>query len=232
MSDRDHGDDDPLDDLPIERRQSPRARRISLRIDPTRRMVRLTRPDWISHADADEFARSHADWIRRRLARLPEPIPFVDGVEIPLLGVPHRVVHSGRLRGVAEVEDGTIVISGPPEHLSRRLTDWLKRRAGEEIRPRAVEMAGWIDRRVSAVSLRDTRSRWGSCTSSGRLSFSWRLVLAPEEILNYVVAHEVAHLQEMNHGPKFWRWVETLDPDFRNHRGWLTRHGQELWRYG
>jgi predicted metal-dependent hydrolase len=151
-----------------------------------------------------------------------------------VLGTPHLIRAAPQtLRGVVECADGVLTVPGDPAHLSRRLTDYLKAEARREIGIRARDKAARIERRVAAVTLRDTRSRWGSCNSAGRLNFSWRLIMAPEFVLDYVVAHEVAHLAEMNHGPKFWRLCAQLSgADPTTARAWLKRHGPELHAYG
>jgi predicted metal-dependent hydrolase len=129
-------------------------------------------------------------------------------------------------------ESGIIHVSGRAEHLSRRLHDWLRKRAREEILLRAGPMAERIGRDVTVLRLGDPRSRWGSCTSRGALAFSWRLILSPDEVLTYVVAHEVAHLAEMNHSPAFWRLVGDLTSHAGLAKAWLKHHGTELYRYG
>ena len=112
------------------------------------------------------------------------------------------------------------------------MTDWLKSEAQRTISPLCLAKAAKIDRRVRRVVVRSQRSRWGSCGANGHLSFNWRLILAPDDVLDYVVAHEVAHLMEMNHSPAFWRVVRRLTPEMENARAWLNRKGQQLYRYG
>ncbi|MGH7048026.1 MAG: M48 family metallopeptidase, partial [Stellaceae bacterium] len=121
---------------------------------------------------------------------------------------------------------------GDPAHLARRVRDALATLARNELARRARKLAAQIGRKIAGIGVRDTRSRWGSCSSSGNLSFSWRLILAPEPVIDYVVAHEVAHLAEMNHGRRFWRLVEHLMPDHAAPRAWLDRHRAQLLAYG
>jgi len=160
-------------------------------------------------------------------------VPFVEGAIVPVLGVPHRIrrEHDPAAPPVA-IAAGEIRVRGEPAHLARRLRDHLRALARHELAGRARALAQRIDRTVLKVGVRDTRSRWGSCSGSGALSFSWRLILAPEAVVDYVVAHEVAHLAEMNHGPRFWRLVESLMPDSGAPRAWLKRHRGELLSYG
>ncbi len=218
--------------VPVKLRRSTRAQRISLRVDPQDRAVVLVLPGHVPPAQGMAFARSQTDWLAARLAALPAAIPFVDGMVLSLLGTDHPVHHCPEDRGGVWIEGGRILVSGRPEHFSRRLSDWLKRQARAEITTRALPMAATINRTAGRISLRDPRSRWGSCTSRGDLAFSWRLILAPASVMDYVVAHEVAHLAEMNHSPVFWRTVRRLVADIEGPRRWLRQNGSELHRYG
>jgi hypothetical protein len=148
------------------------------------------------------------------------------------LGQPHVIVHDPAARRGVWRDAGVIRVSGFAEHLPRRVRDFLKREARAMLTERAHDKAGRLDRPIARISLRDTRSRWGSCSSDGGLSFSWRLILAPEEVLDYVVAHEVAHLMHHDHGAKFWALVTDLTPSVDAPRQWLRAHGPELHRYG
>lgn len=217
-------------------RESPRARRLALRIDAAGEAIELVLPRRVSLVTGLAFLESRRDWLSERLALLPEHISFADGAVVPVLGTPHRIRHiglrrSGEARSV-EILDGEIRVIANPEHLGRRVRDHLIGLARNEIVRRARALASRIDRRIARITLRDTTSRWGSCTSSGNLAFSWRLILAPEAVLDYVVAHEIAHLVEMNHGPQFWRMVEILAPGSARQRAWLVDNRARLLRYG
>ncbi len=194
----------------------------------------LVAPAAIARRQALDFLIRNQGWLAARIAKLPAAKPFADGETIPLLGEPHLIrADTSRLRALPSRAEGTITVPGAPDHLARRLTDFLKAEAKREIGERARLKAGRIGKRVAAVTLRDTRSRWGSCTGSGRLAFSWRLIMAPEWVLDYVVAHEVAHLGEMNHGPRFWKLcAELTDADPKAARAWLKRNGSALHAYG
>ncbi len=220
--------------MPLEFRRSSRARRISLRIDQAKGRVVLTAPSSLAPRHALDFLIRNEGWIAARVAQLPTALPFADGATVPVLGVPHLIrADASRLRGLPARAAGTITVPGAPEHLPRRLADYLKAEAKREIAERARAKAEIVGRPVKAITLRDTRSRWGSCSGAGRLAFSWRLILAPEFVLDYVVAHEVAHLKEMNHGIRFWRLCATLtDSDPKAARQWLRRHGGGLHAYG
>lgn len=229
------------EDLIVAVRISGRAKRVGLRIDPTGDRAVLTVPWGAPLERAARFAQDQAGWLARNLARQPQRIAFEDGAVIPVLGREIRLRHRPDQRRGVWLQGGLdddarplpeLCVSGEADHLSRRVTDWLKRRAREEISPRARAHARTLDRRVAKISIRDTTSRWGSCSSRAGLSFSWRLVLAPEAVLDYVCAHEAAHLVEMNHSPAFWRLVGRLVGDWEPHRRWLKRHGAGLHRYG
>lgn len=221
---------------------SPRARRLSLRLDPARGCVVLVRPKRASARITLEFVASREEWIRKHLAMLPTQVPFADGARVPIAGVEHTVRLAPQSRGGVWRDGDSIMISGQPEFASRRMTEWLKQEARRVIAPMAHEMAALIGCKVAHVTTRDTSSRWGSCSPDGRLSFSWRLILAPLPALTYVTAHEVAHLLHLNHSRAFWRTVDEvmdryiLDSNARREAGlardWLQRHGAALHRYG
>jgi predicted metal-dependent hydrolase len=222
-------------EVPLRVRQSVRARRITLRIDAAAESIELVLPKRVSLAAGLRFLESRRDWVAANLAEMPERIVFADGAIVPVLGTPHRIRHLGeRSPGVRTVaiEAGEIRVVGAAPHVARRVRDHLIALARQELSRRARALAARIDRRVTRITVRDTKSRWGSCSASGALAFSWRLILAPEAVLDYVVAHEVAHLAEMNHGPRFWRLVETLTPDTAAQRSWLSRNRARLLRYG
>ena len=211
---------------------SARARRLSLRVDPVGGGVILVLPSRRMRAEGLRFAESRAGWILSRVARVPDRISFADGAIIPVRGTPHTVRHLPAGRGLLAVADGEIRVGGPAHLLERQVTAWLRAEARRMLVPRSEAAAARIGSTVAKVTIRDTRSRWGSCSSTGALSYSWRLVLAPEHVLDYVVVHEVAHLRELNHGPRFWRLVAELMPDHAPARRWLKVNGAALHRYG
>lgn len=218
--------------LPVTVKTSAVSRRISLRVDAMTDAVVVVVPTGLPAREAMRFVHEKTDWIRARLGALPPRVPFAAGAVVPVLGEMHAITPAPGARRGVWTEDGRLYVSGLPEHLPRRVGDYLKRRAKDEIAPRAFAYAQRLDRRISSLSVRDTRSRWGSCTSDGALSFSWRLVLAPEAVLDYVVAHEVAHMVELNHSARFWNLVTDLMPDNARPRHWLKQHGTSLHRYG
>jgi predicted metal-dependent hydrolase len=209
-----------------------RARRVRLRVDARNGEAVLVLPPRAALREGRAFAQSQAAWLRARLAELPPRVEFAPGSEISLGGINHvlRWDRGGPAR--VKLVDGVVRVGGDRERFAPRLTEWLKRRAREKVTRKAEALAEKIDKKVRRVSIRDPRARWGSCTHKGDLSFSWRLILAPPHVLDYVVAHEVAHLAHLHHGPAFWRAVERLMPDYGDAREWLDKHGPELQRYG
>lgn len=218
--------------LVVSIKRSGTARRMSLRLDPAGRGVVVVLPVGVPECEALRFARSQREWIAGRLDSLPEWVPFVPGTSLPLLGQPVAIHHRPDARRGAWVEDGALNVCGQADHVPRRVRDFLLAEARRQIVPRAHAHAQAIGRAVTRISLRDTRSRWGSCTAGGELAFSWRLVMAPERVLSYVVAHEVAHLAELNHSARFWAVVAGLVGDAREPRHWLKANGAGLHRYG
>lgn len=220
--------------VPVRINTHPRARRMALRIDPQGEAVDLVLPPRSSLPRALEFFEANRRWLERRLAALPPRTQFADGELIPLLGAPHRIRHvaTSHGRGAVWIENAELLVTGEKAHLARRVRDHLREEARRELVARAKEAALRIERKVQRVSVRDTRTRWGSCSAAGNLCFSWRLIFAPEEVLDYVVAHEVAHLVHMNHGKRFWRLVAQLCPHAERHRAWLNRNRAQLLRIG
>jgi predicted metal-dependent hydrolase len=218
-------------------RRHRRARRYTLRIHSGTREVILTMPQRGSMREAKAFAQKHGGWIAARLRRLPAAAPFADGVILPLRGIEHRVVHRPRRRGTVWTEQSEsgehlLCVAGDMPHIERRIGDFLHREAHRDLvaaSRRAAEMAGVG---VKRISVRDQSSRWGSCSTTGVLSYSWRLILAPPFVLDYLAIHEVAHLVEMNHSPRFWRLVHRMCPDADRAKAWLDAHGADLHRYG
>lgn len=220
----------------VEVRRSARARRMTLRVPPGNGAPVVTVPERAALAAVERFVLSHGGWLAARLAERVPSVPFAPGALVPLRGVPHRIERTGRVRGtvVMDEADGQPVLKvpGAPDHLARRLTSYLRREAQADLDAAVAEFAAKVDRRPTAVRLKDTRAQWGSCSPAGVLCFSWRLVLAPPHVLRYVAAHEVAHLVELNHSAAFWRVNAALDPHHRTARAWLRRHGRALHAVG
>jgi predicted metal-dependent hydrolase len=224
--------------VPIEVRRHAGARRLTLRVSKTRRAVVVTVPAGCRLEEAGRFLKSHLDWVRERLGKVPEAVPLANGATIPLRGRPHRVCFTGPARGgaVVSVGDATsgaphLEVAGRAEHAPRRLRDWLVGQAQKDIEARVAWHARRLGVRVRRITLRDQTTRWGSCSANGFLSFSWRLIFAPPYVLDYVAAHEVAHLVEMNHGPRFWKLVAAAVPRLEDAKRWLRNEGSEVHRY-
>ena len=231
--------------VPVELRISPRAHRMALRIPPAGTSVELVLPVKAPLAGGLRFLELKRDWLAAQLAGMPPRIAFVDGATIPILGVPHRLHVVAARRGVTPIfrlGDGVVEVAGRVEAgdleagdqgmVARRVRSGLALHARAVLAAKTKALARSIGRPIGRVSIGDPQLRWGSCAASGNINYSWRLILAPEHVLDYVVAHEVAHLVEMNHGAAFWRLVEDLAPGHAPSRTWLKRHGGALLRYG
>ena len=210
--------------------RNKRARRFTLRLDPGGDGAILTLPPGVPEAEMHAFLSRQSGWLAKALSKQPKRIVVGDGVLLPIDGRKVPVIVRAGPRRAAELTDGGLVLQGGGQE-GARIAAWLKVRARDAIAPAARTYARRLGRRIERISLRDTRSRWGSCSTTGTLSFSWRLVMAPPDVANYVAAHEAAHLAEMNHSDRFWRLVDRLMPDWRDHREWLKTHGRGLHRY-
>lgn len=213
-------------------RHNARARSYRLTIAAPGKPV-LTVPPNGRISEAEGFLRRHAEWLAVRLERQPGPVALAHGARIPLRGAEHLIEATGKLRGQVsiEAEEGALprlLVPGEAAHIARRLTDWLKKQALADLEPSVALHAANLGVRPTGISMRSQSTRWGSCSSAGKLNFNWRLVLAPDFVLDYVAAHEVAHMVEMNHSPAFWRTVEKTLPDMERGRAWLKAHGREL----
>lgn len=213
-------------------RRSARARHILIRIDESNGGVELVLPRRAALRDGLAFAHARADWIEARLEGLPPAIPFRHGTVLPLLGEPLTLTRpvngAKRTRRVG----GDLLVPGDDGIFAERVRRWLIAEARREIGERAECLARRVERPIRRLSIRDPATRWGSCSAAGGLSFSWRLILAPPAVLNYVVAHEIAHLRELNHSARFWSEVAGLVGESKAERAWLRRNGTRLRRYG
>ncbi len=218
--------------VPLVFQPNKRARRIILRVDHESAGVVVVLPARASRDEGRRFALANEAWIRDRLAKLPPRVRFRDGAVIPFMGIDHVIRHRPRARGTVWRENGEINVTGQVEHLARRLEDWLRLQIRREVERRSTEKAAEIGKAVKSITIRDPKSRWASCAVDGKLSFSWRLVFAPRAVIDYVVAHEVAHLREMNHGARFWRLCDSLTADSDWARLWMGEQGPALHRFG
>ena len=220
---------DPLADR-IRCEISMRARRISLRIDMMDGCAVLVRPKRASDAMVSAFLVQQRRWIEKHLAQLPERVVIANGTVISLLGTPYTIRATPTAKRGVWKDDASIYVSGAPDHIARRVRDFVRDEAKTAFSSWARDNAARLNVKVTRVGVRDTTTRWGSCTKAGHLSLSWRLILAPEAVARYVVAHEVAHLKHMNHSPSFWRTVESIMPEMKKARAWLRQNGATLYR--
>jgi predicted metal-dependent hydrolase len=229
---------------PINLRRTASARRFTLRVRAATQDVVLTMPARGSLSEAKSFASRHAAWIGAKLRLLPEKIPLKPGGFIPLRGTLHLITHCppdgpAKRRGVW-LEDGAanrestplLCVNAEAPFVPRRIRDFLIKEASRDIKAAVESHTKILGVAPNKVTLRDTISRWGSCSSSGSLSFSWRLILAPHFVLDYLAAHEAAHLLHMNHSVKFWATVARLTADTARAEAWLKAHGSSLLRFG
>jgi predicted metal-dependent hydrolase len=222
--------------VPVAIRLNPRARRLIVKVHPSTGEVAVVAPSERSMHRAIEFVKREREWIAARLAKVPTPVAMLPGATVPFKGQNYVIRSGPRGRGPVwidtEAHRPTVRVVGQPEHAPRRIEDWLKKQARATLRRRVAFFALELGIEAGRVSVRDASSRWGSCSTSGNLSFSWRLIMAPSFVLDYVAAHEVAHLKEMNHGPRFWRLVERLVGDSAAEAQiWLREDGASLHRY-
>jgi len=222
-------------DIRVEVKVSARARSYRLSLPHTGQPL-LTVPKFGRWGEAKAFLERHTEWLAERIETSAKPVAFVRGAIVPLRGINHRIVPTGRVRGVVEagVHEGEMALFVPGEtaHRARRLTDWLKGEAAHDLDRRCRVHAANLGVTVKSIAMRSQSTRWGSCSSTGKLNFNWRLVLAPPYVLDYVAAHEVAHLREMNHSQAFWDTVSYTLPSMERGREWLRIHGRELMVYG
>ncbi len=219
-------------EVPLIVRRHPRARRMILRINTAGEGAVVTIPAHADPADGLDLAKRQSTWLQSKLEDQGARVSFCHGASIPYLGDQYTIRHRPDVRGTVWMEGDEIHVAGRNEHLSRRLGDWMRKQARARISGIAHDMAAQIGKKPARISIRDTRTRWGSCSAKGCLSFSWRLVLAPPEVLDYVVAHEVSHLAHMNHGADFWNTVKLLNNNAVSARNWLDQNGSSLHRIG
>lgn len=216
--------------LPIKIKKLRTSRRLIVRYQPLQKSLSLTLPQAASIKQGLHFVNEKRGWILKQINEHSNIIYFADGEIIPVLGRNIELKHIGG-RGLASEKDNILYIHGDVEFMPRRVKDFLTGRLKSEIMILARKYTEQLGVKIKAVSLRDTSSHWGSCSYDGNLSFSWRLVFAPYEVMDYVVVHEVAHIREHNHSSAFWKLVEQLHPEFKRSRSWLKNNGKSLYLY-
>lgn len=221
--------------VPIQLHVNPRARRISVRIDPARGVAIATAPSQRQLKRAAQFAAERAGWIAQELAALPQRATLTPHALVPLRGEMHELIYE-QGRGAGRIEEGSplrAIVPAPDLDLfEARVLRFLKGEALKDLTARVAVHCDTLKARAQRISVKETRSRWGSCSTDGALAFSWRVILAPPFVLDYLAAHEVAHLREMNHGPRFWAHVATCCPEHMKGRAWLRKHGASLHAIG
>lgn len=211
-----------------------RAKRISLRIDLVKQVAFATAPHKRDLPRAAAFAQSRGQWVLDKLTKIPQALPFTPGAMVPVRDMPHQLVHAPHLTGLPRWigDEPVIVVPGPLASFSGRIQRALQSAALGDIRKAAARYSTAVGRQAGPIRVKEMKSRWGSCASDGTMSFSWRLIFAPSRVLEYVAAHECAHLIEMNHGPKFWALVDRIYGEPGAERDYLVKEGPRLMRYG
>ncbi len=216
--------------LPLKLRRNANARRITLRLSRDGSVVQLTLPKRCTEKKAIAFANTQSEWIAKQLQSKPEAKPFVPNMSVQLLG--EELLFKHHANRLTVCEGATVFIGGDEEFFARRVEDYIKKQAREAFSEMARELADELGETITGIALRDTASRWGSCSHKKRINLSWRLALAPLKVARYVIAHEVAHLVHFNHSAEFWQLVDELHPNWKNERDWLGANGAGLHAYG
>lgn len=218
--------------LPVRVVEHPSSKRITLRLLPGGEGVKITLPSYVKDWELDDFIARNINWIAARRARLPKPVKLDEGGEVYFQGVAHKIVHLDKMRGVVECKtinnEPCILVPGEPRFIRRKLLDFFKKQARNELEKVVQMHCASLGVRAKQIRITDTTSRWGSCSSTRTLSFSWRIIMAPPEVLDYLAAHEVAHLREMNHSDRFWALVRSICPEMEFHKTWLKKNGAKL----
>jgi hypothetical protein len=243
-----------LHPMPIKILRHARARRMILRLASDGASLELTLPKRVSEKTGMAFVAEQQAWIARQISKhsARETTPLLPEVSVLLFGqecvLKHEPEHKGisyltryeapteqseaQSVGFGENSPTMLVLGRDASTFPRRVEEWIKKEARLRFSEIAVEVAAQIGQRPSSVTLRDTKSRWGSCSKRRSISLSWRLAFAPAEVARYVIVHEVAHLAHFDHSPAFWKVVEQLDPNWRKSRDWLKAFGKKLHDYG
>jgi predicted metal-dependent hydrolase len=216
---------------PLKLVKDRRAKCMRLSMNAATRGFRLTLPRWVSAREGMAFVAERQALLEKWWQASPAPAPIADGSTLLWRGALHLVRHDPAAGRAVRVEENIIRVGGPAELLAPRLLRWMRQEAKTDLTVRTHSIADAFVLKVNHITVRDMRARWGSCTSSGRISLCWRLMLAPDDVRTYVVAHELAHLKHMNHSPAFWREVERLGGDLST-RDWIKRHGSAVMRFG
>lgn len=211
--------------------KSTQAKRLTLRIDAKERLPILTIPHRCSAKRAIEFVELHRAWLEENLEKIPVAKRFENGEIISIMGKEYTINHCPQKRCGVLIDENNLIVSGSKEFLHRRICDFIKKNAKEELYKKSKILAAKIGCHVNSVSIKDTKSRWGSCSSLENINYNWRISLAPKYVIDYLVAHEVSHLLHQDHSREFWQCVKKLCPNAAKGRLWLKNHGKELYMY-
>lgn len=220
-------------ELSVNFQTSMRAKRLSLKLDPYKDQAVVTTPFGVDETTAKKFLDRHIIWLEHKLIQRGQKISFHAGTTLPVLGIDMTISYEQKDQPRVTSEANKILVEGfDPVVVPGLVKDWLRKKVYEELSFHSQEYAGKLDQKIKSITLKEMKSRWGSCSHNGRLNYNWRLVFAPIETLKYVCAHEIAHLLEMNHSPAFWKIVEELYPSYELQRKWLKKYGSRLFLYG
>ena len=217
--------------FPLKINKSAKSRKMTLKIDSKKREVHLSLPLFCSLKTAHKFVTEHQEWIEGHLAKLPQAKQFANGDKISLFGQEVVICHTPGSLQAAHLQDGRLLVGGEEAFLHRRVKDFIKRAAKKDFMQRSQTFAAQIGCNVKSVTIKDTSSRWGSCSTLNNINYNWRIALAPACVIDYLTAHETAHLKHRDHSPAFWRCVKQLYPGASLGRAWLKTHGHELYLY-
>lgn len=219
--------------LPLVVRENSKARRLTLRLRPEAGgEIVLTVPLYHSKRQVLGFIEKSKPWLEKQVARILQKQPYTEGMVLPILGKHYELRYKPSQSFRSWWGEDHLLIHAPPDKFGISVQKSLHQVATQFLTTRTSLYASRLDKSVNRITLRDTRSRWGSCSPNGNISYSWRLIFAPESVADYLCAHEVAHLIEMNHSPQFWRIVEGFCPDYKDLRYWLRQNGKSLFQYG
>lgn len=211
--------------------KSPQSRKMTLRIDAKEHIPVLTLPPRCSEKKAVDFVKSHQDWIETQMGRLPNCKKFEEGDIITLFGKEYTIIHNPEARCGVCIKGKELIVAGETDFLHRRVTDFIRKKAQEKFYKLSCSKAEKINSKINNVTIKDTKSRWGSCSTKHNLNYNWRIALAPDFVIDYLVSHEVAHLIHQNHSPAFWNCVRELCPHYEEGQSWLRVYGRTLYLY-
>lgn len=218
---------DILSNFNIKIVKNARSKNIKLRVDKTGAII-VTMPKWTLKRTALAFVQENIDWITEQLSNCPASKFFVNGLKLSVLGQDLTICHMPSDKNGTRIENNLLIVGGNTAHLHRRIRDFIKKQAYAHIQQKAIGMASQLGEKPAGITLKDTSSRWGSCSSAKHLNFCWKLALAPTFVLDYIVAHEVSHLKQMNHSDKFWAVVASLGVHRADAEIWLRKNGSDL----